>query len=301
MSTATPRVLADGFACTEAPRWRHQELYFSDMFGHAVLAVNEAGDVRTVARIQDVPVGLGWLPDGRLLVVGQSERRVLRQEPAGHLVLHADLSAAASSDLNDMCVDHTGRAYVGEVGVDSGSQPTHVGRTAVSPDEAVTAQMRAAHRRPGHLHLVHPDGHHLRLPEPLALPNGMCLSPDRTRLYVNASLEPSVRRFDIDQRGQLNTNTIVATLDSLPDGMSDVDAEGGLWIATPETKSAIRIDANGHVTDRVETDRKCLAVALGGSSGTTLFLCTTVTNDPTDALAHRRSRIETATVRIPAA
>ena len=231
--------------------------------------MNEAGGVRTVARLDDVPVGLGWLSDGRLLVVSQHERRVLRQEADGHLVVHADLSVDATSDLNDMCVDHTGCAYVGEVGFDPGSFA----------------------RRPGRLHLVHADGSHIRLPEPIAFPNGMSISPNRDSLYVNASLEPSVRRFDIDRRGHLSGNSIVAALDSPPDGMSDADAEGGHWIATPETNAAIR----------VETDRKCLAVALGGSSGTTLFLCTTITDDPTEALLRRRSRIETVTVRVPAA
>jgi sugar lactone lactonase YvrE len=75
------KVLLDGLMFTEGPRWHDGKLFFSDMHAHKVLSVDLAGKTQTVAEVPNQPSGLGWLPDGRLLIVSMTDRKVLRQDP----------------------------------------------------------------------------------------------------------------------------------------------------------------------------------------------------------------------------
>ncbi|HMA47133.1 MAG TPA: SMP-30/gluconolactonase/LRE family protein, partial [Frankiaceae bacterium] len=112
MPERAPTVVATGFSYLEGPRWHAGRLWASDVYAHRVVAVAPDGAVEKVAEVPAQPSGLGWLPDGRLLIVSMRDRRVLRREPSGELVEHADLSGLASWHLNDMVVDAAGRAYV---------------------------------------------------------------------------------------------------------------------------------------------------------------------------------------------
>jgi sugar lactone lactonase YvrE len=109
------RVVLDGLAFPEAPRWRDGELWFSDMTARKVMRIGADGVLRTVVDVPGQPSGLGWLPDGRLLVVSMTDRRLMRLDPEG-LAVHADLSPWAPFHCNDMVVDAKGRAYVGYFG-----------------------------------------------------------------------------------------------------------------------------------------------------------------------------------------
>ncbi|WP_329057934.1 SMP-30/gluconolactonase/LRE family protein [Amycolatopsis sp. NBC_01480] len=298
----TPTVLAEGFACAESPRWHAGELYFSDMYGHAVIAVTEAGSTRIVAEVPEVPTGLGWLPDGRLLIATQRGRRVLRQEPDGTLVTHADLAGVTISNLNDMWVDSQGRAYVGELGFDAEALFAEIVQQHTSREAAVNALMTTVREQhPGRIHLIEPNGEHRIVDSATILPNGMTVDPDETHLYINASLAPAVLRFDVAPDGTLTAKTVITDLTFPPDGMSALDTEGGFWIADAEGHAALRLTPDGDVTDRIETDRKCLAVALGGTDGNTLFLCTTHNNDEHESVNQRGSQIATVRVTTPLA
>ena len=112
------QVLLAGLAFGEAPRWRDDRLWFSDFYRHAVFTVDGSGHEQHVVDVPNQPSGLGWLPDGRLLVVSMTDRRLLRLEPDGVLAEHADLSGIASFHANDLLVDDAGRAYVGNFGYD---------------------------------------------------------------------------------------------------------------------------------------------------------------------------------------
>ena len=101
------RTLIEGLAFGEGPRWRDGRLYYSDMHRHVVETVDLDGSRETVCEVPGRPSGLGWLPDGRMLVVSMTDRRVLRLEPGGDLVEHADLSGLASEQCNDMVVAPT--------------------------------------------------------------------------------------------------------------------------------------------------------------------------------------------------
>src|SRR5215468_9113796 len=114
MPTST-RVLLDGLVFPEGPRWHDGKLWFSDMHAHRVMTVDLAGRAEAVVEVPGQPSGLGWLPDGRLLAVSMTDRRLLRLDPDGPIAA-AHLCQLTSSWCNDMVVDNDGRAYIGTFG-----------------------------------------------------------------------------------------------------------------------------------------------------------------------------------------
>ena len=115
--TAPLEIVADGLTMTEGPRWHNGRLYFSDMFGGRVCATDDSGRVETIARFDDKPSGLGFLPNGDLLVVQMRSGKIMRVA-GGQTSLYADISAFADAEINDMVVDGAGRAFVGLMGFD---------------------------------------------------------------------------------------------------------------------------------------------------------------------------------------
>ena len=111
-------IVAGGIYFGEGPRWHDGRLWFSDFHDHAVKSVSRAGDLRSEIEIGDRPSGLGWLPDGSMLIVSMTKRKLLRRAVDGTMSVHADLSAIAAFHCNDMVVDAAGRAYVGNFGFD---------------------------------------------------------------------------------------------------------------------------------------------------------------------------------------
>lgn len=278
--TTRPRTLLDGLAFPEGPRWRDGELYFSDMHAHEVVALTPDGTRRTVYR-HDAPVsGLGWLPDGRMLVVSMGDRRLLRLEPDGRAVAHADLSVVAAHNANDMVVDARGRAYVGNFGFAfPGGEPTPARLARVDPDGAVH---QAA------------DG--------LMFPNGCVITPDGATLVVAESFAARLTAFDVAPDGTLTNRRLWAQLEggAVPDGIC-LDAEGAIWVASPSTNEALRIREGGQVLDRVSADQGVFACMLGGDDRRTLFLATAADSDPAACRAARTGRIEATRVDIPGA
>src|ERR1043165_2006240 len=111
--------IVTGMSYLEGPRWHDQRIWFSDFYTNRVYSAAEDGsDLRTEAEVPQQPSGLGWLPDGRLLVVSMRDGRLLRREADGTLACHADLSGYLGGHLNDMVVDAQGRGFVGEFGFD---------------------------------------------------------------------------------------------------------------------------------------------------------------------------------------
>ena len=170
--------LLDGLVFGEGPRWRGDRLWLSDMHAHTVLTVDLSGKREDVLRVEGKPSGLGWLPDGRLLVVSMEDRRLLRREASGALVTHADLTALAPAACNDMVVDGAGRAYVGNFGFDfeHGEKP----RT--------TCVVR-----------VDPDGSASKAADELRFPNGSVITPDGRTLVVGESFGNCLTAFSIGE------------------------------------------------------------------------------------------------------
>jgi sugar lactone lactonase YvrE len=192
---ATPAIVASGFGFLEAPRWHSGRIWFSDFYTHRVLSAREDGaDLRTEASVPHQPAGLGWLPDGRLLVVSMRDRKVLRREAAGTLVTHADLSSHATGHANDMVVDAEGRAYVGNFGFDL---------------------MGGAPLETASLHRVDPDGTVTEAAADLWFPNGSVITPDGV-LIVNETFGNRCTAFDLAPGGQLINRRIWAEFAPLP-------------------------------------------------------------------------------------
>ncbi len=276
-------VLLDGLAFPEGPRWHEGALWFSDMHGHRVVRVTPQGEAETVVELPGQPSGLGWLPDGRLLVVSMLDRRLLRLEPEG-LVEAADLSTHAAHPINDMVVDVAGRAYIGHFGYDLWGGD---GKDFCKSE----------------IFLVTPEGEVSVAATELAFPNGCVITPDGRTLVVGESMGARLTAFDIESDGVLTRRRTFAALEgAVPDGIC-LDAEGAIWLASPAGHQVIRVREGGEVLDRVEIEegREAYACMLGGVDGCTLFVATAVGFNPDSAARDRTGRIETVDVDVPGA
>ncbi len=273
-------VLVDGLGFAEGPRWHHGRLFFSDMGTRQVLAAGLDGAVEEIAVVEHRPSGIGWLPDGRLVVVSQGDRRVLRLEGDGTLGEHADLSDLASAPCNDMVVDGRGNAYVGNPGYDMRNPPD-----PLPPAEVV---------------LVRPDGAAEVVDRAVLFPNGSVVTPDNGTLIVAETMGQRLTAFDIAADGTLAARRTFADLPGrAPDGIA-LDAEGAVWVADAQGRACVRVRAGGEVTDVVDTGRPCFACALGGPDRRTLFLLTGV-GFTGAAIRRRTGAIETVEVDVPGA
>ncbi|WP_300016519.1 SMP-30/gluconolactonase/LRE family protein [Pseudonocardia sp.] len=282
-----PTVVLEKYSFLESPRWRDGRIWVSDFYTHRVLSAREDGsDVRVEAEVEGQPSGLGWLPDGRLLVVSMRDHRVLRREPDGSLATHADLSAHATGLLNDMLVDLDGRAYVGNFGFDL---------------------MTGAPVRTASLVRVDPDGTVTVAATDLSFPNGSAMV--NGELVVAETLGNRISAFPVDFDGSLGARRdwarfgehpagtevpdVLGALVVAPDGMC-ADAEGAVWAADALGNRAVRVRPQAGIVDTVEAGTGVYACALGGDDGRTLFLCTA----PGFAEHERRDTREAALVSV---
>ena len=273
-----PETLIDGLRFPEGPRWHEGRLWFSDMHSQQVLAVDLDGSAEVIVHVPQDPSGLGWLPDGRLLVVSMRDRRLLRLDPEG-LVELADLSNLASCHCNDMVVDDHGRAYVGNFGFD-----LHGGEKPASAN----------------LLLVEPDGRTRVAAEDLNFPNGTVITPDGKTLIVGESFGARLTAFDVEADGSLSGRREWARLEgAVPDGIC-LDAEGAVWIASPVSGACLRVREGGEITDKIEVEHEAFACMLGGPERRTLFICTAAASDPKETES-RTGRIERVEVDVPGA
>lgn len=259
-------VVLDKLSYLEGPRWHEGRVWVSDFYTNQVLSVLADGsDPRVEADVPAQPSGLGWLPDGRLLIVSMRDNVLLRREASGELVTHADLAEFCAGHLNDMVVDASGRAYVGNFGFDL---------------------MGGGDLRTASLVRVDPDGSTSMVAEDLYFPNGSVIVGDE--LVVNETLGNRISAFRIAADGSLGERrdwarfgdppTATAFAEVLgqlvvgPDG-SCADAEGAVWAADALGNRAIRVQ-DGEIVQVVDAGTGVFAVALGGDDGRTLFLCT---------------------------
>lgn len=292
MSRETSSVVTD-LAYLEGPRWHDQRIWFSDFYTYRVYSAAEDGsDLRVEAEVPAQPSGLGWLPDGRLLIVSMRDARVLRREADGTLACHADLSGYVNGLLNDMVVDTDGRLFVGEFGFDL---------------------MAGAPLRPGVLLRVDPDGTVAKAAGDMWFPNGSVITGDRT-LLVDETFGNRVSAFDINDDGSLANRRVWAAFGEqpterelekmlpqiavAPDGCC-LDADGAMWIADGLGGRAIRVLPGGEIAEEVPAGTGVFACMLGGSDGRTLYLCTAPDFDENNRKNAREARLMTARVDTP--
>ncbi|WP_293899647.1 SMP-30/gluconolactonase/LRE family protein [Phenylobacterium sp.] len=289
MGRAT-RVLTDGIYFGEGPRWHDGRLWFSDFYAHAVKSVSLAGDLRTEFEIDDRPSGLGWMPDGSMLVVSMTKRQVLRRMPDGKIGVHADLSHIATFHCNDMVVDAAGGAYVGNFGFDLDAEIAARGVPSVLAD----------HPR-ARLAYVAPDGQARIAAEDMSFPNGPVITPDGKTLILGETLGAILTAFDMGPNGDLSNRRVWApTTPRVPDGIC-LDADGAVWVANPIAPECVRIAEGGEVLETIDTGQPCFACMLGGDDGKTLFMVVADSSDHVAAAARQTGKILVATVDIPRA
>lgn len=287
--------VADGFSYLECPRWHDGRLWLSDFYTHRVLTVDGQGRTETVAEVPGQPSGLGWLPDGRLLVVSMRDRRLLRQEASGELVEHADLSGLAAHHLNDMVVDGSGRAWVGSFGFD------------LMAGDGVRAT---------DLLRVDPDGSAAVAAQDLLFPNGAAVLPDGS-LVVAETFGRRISAFTVGADGELRDRRTWASfgppaegpeLDAflaggpgLPDGLC-ADEEGAVWVADAAGARVLRVREGGEVLEEVSTgDQGVFACMLGGEDRRTLYLCVAPSFAEHERRDTREGRLLSCRVDVPGA
>lgn len=272
------KTLLDGLIFPEGPRWHNGRLWFSDMHDRKVLAVNMDGDVETMAETPYDCSGLGWTPEGDLLIVSMEDRSLLRQK-GDKLLKVADLSDIATFHCNDMVVDAKGRAYIGNFGFD------------LHCDDPQPA--------PAKLAFVDESGKSSVAADDLKFPNGSVITPDGKTLIVGESWGAKLTAFDIADDGTLSGRRIWAeTRPAVPDGIC-LDTDGGIWIASPTTQDVRRYKEGGEMTDCLSVATNAFACMLGGPDGNTLFVLTAEDSDPRKLKGRRTGKIEMTEVTYP--
>jgi sugar lactone lactonase YvrE len=286
-------VVLTGMAYLECPRWHDDRIWVADFYQHQVVSATVDGqDLRVEAEVPQQPSGLGWLLDGRLLVVSMRDRKLLRREHDGELVVHADLTDHVTGHPNDMVVDAQGRAYVGNFGFDL---------------------MAGEDNAPGVLLRVDPDGTITPVARDMWFANGSVITDDGV-LLVDETFGNRVSAFDIQPDGSLANRRTWATFGALPGACSladtlsvivvapdgcALDAEGALWIADAVGGRAIRVREGGEIVDEVSPGTGVFACGLGGPDGRTLFICAAPDFDERARAAAREAQLLSTRVEVP--
>ena len=280
--------LMEGLTFGEGPRWHEGKFYFSDFYSHKVFSLDMDGNYELIVEVQGQPSGLGWMPDGTMLIVSMKDRKLLGFYN-NKLSEVADLSDLAVFHCNDMVVDNKGNAYVGNFGFNT-----------YSGEEVRAANLILI--RPGQAPCVAADD--------LLFPNGTVITPDGKTLIIGETYAARLTAFDINEDATLSNRRIWAdfTLNAkegsvpVPDGMC-LDAEGAIWVASPTTASVIRVKEGGEILDRIPVETNAYACMLGGEDLKTLFICTSNASgvDPEAAVKEKSGKIEIVKVDVPGA
>ena len=253
-----PQVLMDGIVFGESPRWHDGRLWFSDWGANQVIALNPDGGHEVVATVASFPMCIDFLPDGRLLIVDSARRQLLRREPDGSLIQHADLSGVSEKPWNDIAADGRGNVYVNSIGFD----------------------FPGGEFAPGLIALVAPDGRVAQVAEGLAFPNGMTISPDGRTLIVAESYGNRLTGYDLGSDGGLGAPRVWAeTPGDHPDGIC-MDAEGAIWYADVGNRHCVRVREGGQVLATVKLDRGAFACALSAGPDPRLYVVGQVWEGP---------------------
>lgn len=272
------QTLMTGLAFGESPRWHEGRLWFSNWGMQEVVAVDLDGKGEVIVRVPSFTFSIDWLPDGRLLVV--SGRLLLRREPDGSLVTHADLSGLPGPGCNEIVVDGRSNAYINGPGFD------------LLAGEAFA---------PGIVALLIPDGSARQLADGIAFPNGMAVTPDNSTLIVAESYAKRLTAFDIAADGSLSNRRVWADLDDgVPDGIC-IDADNAVWYADVPNKRCVRVSEGGQVLQTIDLDRGCFACMLGGADRKRLFMMAAEWRGPANMAAMAEARTgQVLTVEAPA-
>ncbi len=281
--------LIDGLYFGESPRWKNGRLWYSDFYDNAVKSVDLEGNARLEVQLNEQPSGLGWLPDGSLLVVCM-ESLTLKKLEKKCLALHADLSQHSKHLCNDMVVDKQGNAYVGNFGFNLDAELQTRGIEAVMADHPKSNIVK-----------VTPQGDVSVAASGMSFPNGSVITPDGKTFIVAETLGLCLTAFDIVENGDLKNRRIwAATGTRVPDGIC-MNTDGHIWIANAAGHECALIAQGGEVLEIVNTSQNCYACMLGAGDGKTLFMLTAQSSHAGIAGASRTGKIEMSEVTSPRA
>ncbi len=278
--------LMKGLTFGEGPRWHENKFYFSDFYSHKVYSLDLSGKYEVIVEIPNQPSGLGWTPDGTMLIVSMKDRKLMSFKD-GLLTERADLTELSGFHCNDMVVDIDGNAFIGNFGFN-----TYDGEEI----------------KPTNLILVKPGEEPVLAADNLFFPNGTVITPDNKTLIVGETYAARLTAFDKSEDGSLSNRRIWADLKvnaeegtvPLPDGMC-IDEEGAIWVASPSTAEVIRVHEGGMISERIPVQTNAFACMLGGEDRRTLFICTSNGSgvDPEAALREKSGKIEITQVDVP--
>jgi sugar lactone lactonase YvrE len=289
------RTLLEGGSFFEAPRWKDGRWWVSDFYRHRVITVDPDGRSEHALTVEGQPSGMGWMPDGSLLVVSMVDRRILRRAADGSVTVHADVGHLCGGHLNDMVVDGHGRAYAGEFGFDL---------------------MGFADPQPAVLIRVDADGTASVAAEEMLFPNGSVITPDGRTLIVGETAGARYSAFTIQDDGSLGERRIWAqvaptpafttfeeTLGQLrfgPDGCA-LDAEEHIWAADEVGARCVRLAPGGEIVEEIGLPEglNVFACMLGGDDGRTLLLCAAPDFHAEARSAAHEAVLLTTTVDVP--
>jgi sugar lactone lactonase YvrE len=263
----------------ESPRWHDGRLWLCDWLAGEVIAVDLAGEREVIARVPAFPFCIDWLPDGRLLIVSGRDQRLLRLEPDGSLVTHAELGGLSRHPWNEIVVDGRGSIYLNCINFDF-------------PMGAFA---------PGIIAMVTPDGTVRQVAEDVAFPNGMAITPDNSTLIVAESYGNRLTAFDIAADGTLANRRVWAEVgNGHPDGIC-LDADGAIWYGDVGARQCVRVREGGEVLQTIQLDRGCFACELGGTDGRTLFMLAASFDPATGSVGRQSGQVITAQAPAPGA
>ena len=251
----TSRTLIDHGTFYEGPRWHDGRWWVSDFYRRVVLSFDADGaDLREELHVAAQPSGLGWAPDGSLLVVSMTDHKLLRKGVDGTVTEVAEYGEHCGGFANDMVVDAEGRAYIGNAGFDlmAGGEPSTANLVRVDLDGTVTLAA-----------------------EDLAFPNGSVITPDGSMLIVGETMGNRYTSFAIDDDGSLSHRRIWADVAGVaPDGCG-LDADGRIWCADAFGKRCVLVEEGGRLVEEIPAPDGLgvYACMLGGPDGTTLLQC----------------------------
>jgi gluconolactonase len=251
---ATVELVDRGFEFTEGPLWYDGTLLFSDIPANTVYRWTPDGGTRVFVRPSGHANGLAVDTAGHLLLAQHDGRIVRRADDGSMTPLVQSYGGKRLNSPNDLTVASDGTIYFTDppYGVDkSARELSFSGVYRLSPN--------------GDLRL---------LTKALPRPNGICLSPDDSTLYVNDSRNSVVRAYDVTAQGTIeNGRRFAAPSDPDVPGATDgmkVDAEGnlyttgpgGVWVYAPDGTQQVRIAVPKPPTN----------LAFGGPERKTLFI-----------------------------
>ena len=236
--------LFEGGKFFEGPRWRDGTWWVSDFYRHTVSRIATDGTETPVVEVEAQPSGLGWLPDGSMVISSMKDHKVLRYAD-GELSTLAELEGMVGGYLNDLVTDAHGHTFVGNFGFDAEDLYFPNG-TVITPDGSTLIVGETIGNRYTAFDLG-PDG-----------------SLTNRRVWAQFGELPTTSSF-AEGMAQIKVS---------PDGCT-LDAEGHIWAADALGNRCVRVAPGGEIVDEITVPGGLgvYACQLGGDDGRTLLLC----------------------------